>query len=88
MDMTNLAGRIVDTVRSHGGDVEKFRDDVLGIAQDTARTVAVTVDYEVTDQLKAALLFLYGIADVATAALESAKGDAKSGAEEGFPMDL
>lgn len=88
MDMTNISRRIVKAVKNHGGDVKDFRADVLDIAQDTARCIAVTVDDDVTAQLKAALLFLYGLADGASAAPETDEGDAKPEPADGYPLDL
>ena len=88
MNMGDITGRIVALAKVRGIDLDSFHDDVLALAHDTARSLAVTLDQDVTAQLKAALQFLYGLADGVSTAHDAGEGDAKPEPADGYPMDL
>ena len=89
-DVNGTTGRVVDMLEEHGCDLAKFRKDVLNLASETARDISATLDAQYTAQLKAALQFLFSLADGAGNALEAHKGNASpEGADESvLPLDL
>lgn len=82
--VADVAEKVVGIMRENRVDVDSFRNDVLDAALATGREISSTLDEEATRQLKAALQFLYALADAATQAPKTDDGNANPDVDGGF----
>lgn len=79
-----VAASVVGIMRKNHADVDAFHADIIDLALSTGRSISSTVDEDITRQLKAALQFLYAVADASSPAPKSDDGNANPDEDGGF----